>query len=208
MIKTWIADVSPLYDEKIYKKYYESVPYVRQDKADKIKHIEDKALSIGAFALYEKALGLCGETEDKIFNLSHSGKYAICSVSCGKGNHKVGCDIEKIKNLHKKIVQKYFCESEKVYILSGNIEEQTESFYRYWVLKESFAKATRYGMAMGLDSFEIECTEKEGAKIVKQPSYVKEKYFFHEYNVGIPYKIAVCSTCSDFGDKIEEIYLK
>ena len=207
MIRTWMMDVSPLYDEKVYQKYYRTVPSFRQKKADRIKTKEDKALSIGAWVLYQKALRQCRETEKSVFNLSHSGNYALCTIACEEKNVKAGCDIEKVKDFHEKIVQRYFCDSEKTYIFSRETNEQKkEAFYRYWVLKESFAKATRYGMTIGLDSYEIKCTD-ESAVLLRQPDYIKEKYYFHEYKMEIPYKAAVCSTSSNFAKKIETIDL-
>ena len=54
-------------------------------------------------------------------------------------------------------------------------EEKKIAFYRYWVLKESFMKATRYGMKLGLDTFEILCDEK-GARLLNQPKEICEKF--------------------------------
>ena len=208
MIRTWITDVSVLYKDDLYEQYYRTVPEFRQRKADRIKVKEDKALSIGAWVLYQEALKQCKEAKDSIFNLSHSGKYALCTVVCGEKDVKAGCDIEEIKKFHEKIVQKYFCNSEKEYILSKETDEQRrEVFYRYWVLKESFAKATRYGMKIGIDSYEIRCTEEE-AILINQPDYIKEKYYFREYKMDIPYKIAVCATSNNFAENIEIIDLK
>ena len=208
MIKTWIMDVSALYEDEIYQKYYDTVPLFRQKKADRIKPKEDKALSIGAWVLYQKALKQCKETEKSVFNLSHSGNYVLCTIVCEEKNVKAGCDIEKIRGFHEKIVQRYFCDSEKKDIFLKETEEQKkETFYRYWVLKESFAKATRYGMTIGLDSYEIRCTN-ENAVLIRQPKYIKEKYYFHEYKMDIPYKAAVCSTSSNFAKKIETIEIK
>ena len=208
MIRTWIADVSPLYDENIYKKYYDIVPCKRKGKADRIRKREDQALSIGAWVLYQKALEQSDETEESTFNLSHSGKYALCSIACKGQNVKVGCDIEKIKKFHEKIVRRHFCCSEQKYLFEIPEEkERTGEFYRYWVLKESFVKATRYGLSMGLDSFEIQCMNHGTVRLLKQPEYIQEHYFFHEYQKDGNYKIAVCSTDSQFSDVVQEIKL-
>ena len=48
MIYTWAADVAPLLDPIIYEAYYREVPQWRQEKADRIRFSEDRALSIGA----------------------------------------------------------------------------------------------------------------------------------------------------------------
>lgn len=208
MIRTWVADVTPLHNEETYRKYYKNVPEHRRVKADKIAHQEDRALSIGAWTLYEKAKQECGASEQAVFNLSHSGNYVLCSIEeSGNTEIKVGCDIEEIKKLHSKLIHRYFFESEEAYILGKETEEErAEAFYQYWVLKESFMKATRYGMGLGLNSFEIACAKGEEPRLLRQPAHIKEKYYFKEYELGIPYRIAVCSTSNQFAEKIQEVY--
>ena len=155
MIYTWAADVAPLLDPIIYEAYYREVPQWRQEKADRIRFSEDRALSIGAYVLYQKALRESGLSTEMCFNLSHSGHYVLCSIADEK-EKRTGCDLEKIGTPGMKVARRFFCSSEWQYIREQESgEEQTEAFYRYWVLKESFMKATRFGMKLPLDSFEI-----------------------------------------------------
>ena len=61
---------------------------------------------------------------------------------------RVGCDVEKIGQLKMNIAMRYFCKEEYGAIKeAGSDEEKTDLFFRYWVLKESFMKATGKGMA-------------------------------------------------------------
>ena len=92
-----------------------------------------------------------GIQKDAAYNLSHSGEYVLCSVHEGKDPKiRVGCDIEEIGICNMKIARRFFCRSEYEKIDSEtNEERRRELFFRYWVLKESFIKATREGMAMG-----------------------------------------------------------
>lgn len=209
MIKTWVTDVKSLYNEDIYRKYYREMPLHRKTKADKIRHGKDRALSIGAWVLYEIAKRESGASDEAVFNLSHSGQFVLCSIEdSGNTEIKVGCDIEEIKKMHKQLAERYFFESEKEYIFGQPTEaEKTEAFYRYWVLKESFMKATRYGMKLGLNTFEIECKEGKRPRLLKKPDEIKENYFFREYALNAPYKIAVCSTDNLFSEEIIEIDL-
>lgn len=109
MIRTWVADVTPLYREDIYAKFYRAVPLHRREKADRIRRREDRALSVGAWALYETALRECRATEEAVFNLSHSGELALCSIEdSGNFGVKVGCDLEKINQFHENLVRRYF----------------------------------------------------------------------------------------------------
>ena len=165
MIYTWAADVAPLLDPIIYEAYYREVPQWRQEKADRIRFSEDRALSIGAYVLYQKALRESGLSTEMCFNLSHSGHYVLCSIADEK-EKRTGCDLEKIGTPGMKVARRFFCSSEWQYIREQESgEEQTEAFYRYWVLKESFMKATRFGMKLPLDSFEIRLKD-EGAPVL------------------------------------------
>lgn len=130
MIKTWVADVTSLYDEEIYLQYYREMPLHRKEKADKIRHKEDRALSIGAWVLYEIAKHESGASDEAVFNLSHSGRFVLCSIEDnGNKEIRVGCDIEEIKKLHRQLAERYFFEAEREYILGQMTEEKrTEAF--------------------------------------------------------------------------------
>lgn len=207
MIHTGLADVSALVEEQSYQYYYHSVPKFRQEKADKLHGQQDKALSVGAWVLLQKMRKQYGLEETASFNLSHSGKYALCSIDDSGKEMQVGCDIEEIKQSKLSVAERFFCESEFQYILKQPSEkEQIEAFYRYWVLKESFMKATRLGMKLGMSQFEIEI--KEGAILKRIPKDIRGDYHFREYSVkDIPYRIAVCSDCNQFSEEIHPVIL-
>ena len=57
-VKTFLADISDLLNEKNYQKIYKKVPAFRQEKADRLKHREDQAQSM--VSLDEDT----GETQD------------------------------------------------------------------------------------------------------------------------------------------------
>ena len=99
-----------------------------------------------------------------------------------------------MEKLRIKIAERFFCREEYLAVLEGGTEEKRrEIFYRYWVLKESFLKATRKGMALPMDSFSIRLGEPP--VLVKQPSEFPEPYHYREYSIdGLPYKMAVCTT--------------
>lgn len=207
MIHTGLADVSALVEEQSYQYYYHSVPKFRQEKADKLHGQQDKALSVGAWVLLQKMRKQYGLEETASFNLSHSGRYALCSIDDSGKEMQVGCDIEEIKQSKLSVAERFFCESEYQYILRQPSEkEQIEAFYRYWVLKESFMKATRLGMKLGMNQFEIEI--KERAILKRIPKDIRGDYHFREYSVkDIPYRIAVCSDCNQFSEEIHPVIL-
>lgn len=224
MIRTWTASIVPLYEEGFYRLCYGQVPSFRREKADRMKGKQVRAQSVGVWLLYERMKKEYGIEADTAYNLSHSGDYVLCSVSTER-HVKVGCDIEEVKEPNLKIAGRFFCPAEYEQI-AGEKDKvlQQEYFFRYWVLKESFAKATREGLALGMDTFEIVLGSP--SVLVRQPEKYPESYHYREGalyggrlvlpNIGTGgpkgeecgenagsgmYRIAVCSTDS----LIEEI---
>ncbi|MDD2978904.1 MAG: 4'-phosphopantetheinyl transferase superfamily protein [Hespellia sp.] len=205
MVATWIADVSPLMDSARYERLRSLAPLWRRNKADRIRFADGRALSIGAWTLWEKMKKEYALNDQAVFNLSHSGSYVMCSCETEKVSEaKVGCDIQKIEKLRLNLAKRFFCENEYHSILSIEDEdEQRDLFYRYWVLKESFAKATRQGLKIGLDRFEIGLSPDCNPVLLCQPKEIREQYYYKEYKVdGLPYKLAVCATDNEFAGKL------
>lgn len=199
MIKTWMADISPLYEEKCYRKYYNRAPEFRRKKADALRMHEKKAQSIGVWSVFAAMKETYHIAEHAVYNFSHSGKLVMCSVAIEPTEKKVrlGCDVEAMKLLNLAVAERYFCQREYGYIMAGeNSEVRNDRFYRYWVLKESFLKATRKGMALDMHSFELELGI--SPKMRKQPEEFSERYYYKELELPWrDYKAAVCSTDSD-----------
>ncbi len=209
MIRTWAADVSALWTEDIYRKYYMQVPEERKKKADALAMQKDKALSVGVWILFQEMRKAYHLKEDVLFNLSHSGNYVLCSV-CEKraeeeaAASRLGCDLEKIAEPRPGVAKRFFCESEY-----KNVLENTDMFYRCWVLKESYLKATRMGMKLGMNTFEIAFSNQDEPYLKKYPDKFPETCYFKEYKIeGLPYRIAVCSDSREFDFEIKMIVLK
>lgn len=194
MVRAWIADVTPLYDEECYAGYYRGLPDFRRRKADALRLKEMKAQSVGVWALWDKIRRNCDLPEDTAVNFSHSGEYVMCAAVTDGTKARVGCDLERIGPLREKVAGRFFCPEEYGVINRQETEEEKrEFFYRYWVLKESFMKATGKGMALPVDAFCIRLGNPP--VLVRQPGEFPEKYHYMEYKIdGIPYKMAVCST--------------
>ena len=149
MVHTWIMDVTPLQNDMIYRRCYNRLPDWRREKADRIRPLEGKMQSAGAWILYQQMRKYYELSDQMPYNLSHSGKYALCSVST-QPDAQVGCDVEMIKENKLRLAERYFCPGEVAWIQSQTTEaEQAEGFYRYWVLKESFIKADTSGNETG-----------------------------------------------------------
>lgn len=209
MIRVGIADVTPLKEEEKYKYYYSLLPQWRKEKADRMARQEDKALSVGVWILFQKLRERYSLSEDVVHNFSHSGEFALCAVAEEfEKNVQVGCDIEKIGQFRPQLVNRFFCDSEKLFFSTLTEDEKGDMFYRYWVCKESFMKATGKGLAMKLDSFEILPDESGHLLLAGRPEEYQGQYHFYEYDYGeIPYKIALCTNGQKVETKLEKIVL-
>lgn len=194
MIRTWVADVTPLYQKECYNRYYEGLPSFRKEKADALKYLSRRVQSVGVWALWEKMRLTYDLGENVSFNLSHSGSWVMCTAQTEGKYAQVGCDIEEIGQLKLNVAKRRFCREEYEEIISNEREEdQRECFYRFWVLKESFMKATRRGMTLPLNSFCIRLGDPP--QLVRQPEEYSQPYYYMEYTLeNVPFRMAVCST--------------
>lgn len=202
MVRAWIADVTPLREKICYEYYYGLLPQFRKDKADALRQQSAKWQSVAAWTLWEKVRAGYHLSGSSVFNLSHSGSWVMCAASDAGTDIKVGCDIERIGTVREGVARRFFCreEYEQIFGLDSK-EEQREAFFRFWVLKESFLKATREGMALPMDSFCIRLSNPP--ELIRQPARYDENYYYREYtNPEIPYRMAVCSTDREMDENI------
>lgn len=208
MVKVWIADITPLLIEETYRAYYDKVPGWRQEKAEKLRNMEDKARSIGAWILWEKMQEALQIPETAVYNLSHSGRYVLCACS-DRENVQVGCDVEMIGESLLKIAERYFRPAEYEMICRAKTEKkQTEWFYRLWVLKESFMKATRRGMGLDMHAYEFAWKE-DGIPYLKiQPEEYPGDYLCREYELEQgDARVAVITTDKEIEGRLHEVRL-
>ncbi|MFR3125041.1 MAG: 4'-phosphopantetheinyl transferase family protein [Coprococcus phoceensis] len=91
----------------------------------------------------------------------------------------LGCDIEGVKQVRLDVARRFFVRPNFKESVEQNTEvERAEGFYRYWVLKESFMKATRLGMKLGLDQFEIAIFERGKSVPAKTAGRVSSEILF------------------------------
>lgn len=133
----YIASTNPLFEEKTFKKLYDSVPEYRKRKIDSYANQKEKCLSLGAGLLLSKALKDAGYDEDELeysfkesgmpyfkdhpeinFSLTHCNQRVMCGIS----TTQIGVDVE--------------------FIADRSPEE-----CRQWTKMESYAKATDISMA-------------------------------------------------------------
>jgi 4'-phosphopantetheinyl transferase len=79
------------------------------------------------------------------FNISHSGKYAVCALS----ELPCGIDIQEKKRLkNQRIFEKVLSKKEQNEVRLST--DKKASFYQYWARKESFLKLTGQGIIVDL----------------------------------------------------------
>ncbi len=226
MLTTYLADLHPLEDPDVYKKYYQTLPIWRKEKVDRITPLQNKIQSVGAWSLFsavatskmsEADYNKISESPDNFLkttwvNISHSGSYALCTIS-DVPTVKVGCDIEIIGKYRESVARRYFCESEYQHLM--NIQDQTEKtklFYRYWVLKEGFLKVTRQGMKLDTRSFEIGWREAMNGihsrkpYLLRQPTDFTEVYDYQEYFLDDA-AIAICTSDTEIDPTLHILHL-
>ena len=202
MVKAWIADVSPLLEQDCYDKYYRQIPDFRKKKADALRLDRMKAQSVGVWILWEKIRAKYNLREGAPHNFSHSGNCVMCAVCMDGKEVQVGCDVEKIGKLRMNVAERSFCREEYEAVAGAETEEaRTELFFRYWVLKESFMKATRKGMALPVNSFCISMGNPP--VLIRQPEEFTETYHYQEYSIpDFPYRMAVCATDAEIDTEL------
>ncbi|MBQ9887503.1 MAG: 4'-phosphopantetheinyl transferase superfamily protein [Lachnospiraceae bacterium] len=202
--KVYIADCDRLKDSCLFSNYYNLMPEYRRKRIDALRFEKDKRMSLGAGILLAYALpdydtgNMLFEKSGRpyiadcpyYFNLSHSGNLAMAAVS----SHRVGCDVEEIKEYNEKLAKRFFHENEYLMLKNTDDEsERTRLFYRLWTLKESFIKAVGLGLSLPLDEFEI-AFENNQAYVNQKVNTVR--YAFKEYETELPYCFSVCTGIS------------
>lgn len=93
-----------------------------------------------------------GVTDQPVrFNLSHTGDLAVCAVTLA---HEIGVDIEHLERpVNLSIADRFFSHQEAEAISRADASLKQPLFFRFWTLKEAYAKATGRGLAIGLDQF-------------------------------------------------------
>ena len=131
MVRAWIADVTPLYENRCYEKYYDCLPDFRKKKADALRSQKMKAQSVGVWSLWQKIRKEHGLAEDASFNLSHSGTFVMCAAELNGRQERVGCDLEKIGQLKENIAGRFFCREEYESILKEKTEGARKKVWRF-----------------------------------------------------------------------------
>jgi 4'-phosphopantetheinyl transferase len=89
------------------------------------------------------------------FNVSHTDGLAVIALSW-KG--EIGVDVERLRSDRdpRNIARRFFSQREQDQLLGLSGSELHEAFFRCWTRKEAYIKACGEGLALPLDSFDVE----------------------------------------------------
>ena len=121
------------------------------------------------------------------FNISHSGDKAVCAF----GTSEIGVDIEKIKPLSERLMDKIALPSERAKISAA------KQIVRLWTRKEALAKCV--GEGLGEDIFKTDLSE----DVVR---YSGMTYRLKSFELG-EYMLSVCTEFDFPPEKIVNIRL-
>lgn len=123
------------------------------------------------------------------FNLSHSGKLAVCAVA----DQEVGIDVQQKRGLSQRIADRFFTAQEKLVLAQALPKEKEDLFYRIWSAKEAYIKLTGQGLGQGLATFTADV---ENGRILDSG---KEQSAIRLIEICLPmqneYQITICCGC-------------
>lgn len=132
------------------------------------------------------------------FNISHSGKYALCGFS----KNEIGVDIESINPDYVNIALEFFTKNEALMIMMEKKDYQAALFTELWVRKESFIKTVGKGLNMDLASFSFESISNNLWKV--KHSIDCSKYLVKDIDIADKdYRMAVCCKLDNNDSYIE-----
>lgn len=116
------------------------------------------------------------------FNVSHSHGQALIAVTRGR---QVGVDIEFHRPLSDLpgIVRRYFSPADQAIFQTLTAEEQQRAFFRGWVCKEAFGKATGRGLTAGLEQVNV---------LADDPGEAARGWTWRDWSLGEGQFAAVC----------------
>lgn len=203
MVKTYILNTDALDNRELFEKKLDTVDKERRKKILRLPKNTPQKQSLGAGLLIKTfvgditSYGIGGKPQalETQFNISHSGRYVVLSVS----NEPVGVDIELLQRGRRKIASKFFTLEENIQIDQSYDPDRT--FTRLWTLKESFLKCIGTGIGRNLRKTSINLN---GGDIRVEQNINNYPYYFKEYNIE-GYQLSVCSEDNEFEEKLIDV---
>lgn len=186
--------------------YANIMPLDRQIEYSKMAKEEDKINCILAFLILKKYykdskkndLNFLYTSKGKpylkdnpiFFNISHSKNIVAVGIN---EKFNIGIDVEKIGDVDKDIINILYSDIEKEKYKESLLDKKT--YYKTWVMKESYSKMLGLGLYFDFNSISLEL-EKDMTKV--------EEYYIHSYIIN-DYYFAI--TTKDINVNINNIKL-
>ncbi len=129
------------------------------------------------------------------FNVSHSLQVAACAVTLGRC---VGVDVESTtRRADAKVAGHFLSPNELSLFLEAEDETKRDLFYRYWTLKESYAKALGIGLTLRFTEFSFALHDQAPPTIALDTSAHNpaSHWQFHQQMLAPHYCLAVAVQC-------------
>ena len=113
------------------------------------------------------------------FNLSHSGELALCAVA----DREVGVDLEQLEHHDdmQRVAQHFFSEVEARTLGTLSGMDRTHFFFRTWVRKEAYLKASGEGLARDTRRFTVH--DREAGVTLHTPDGCKADASYNVYDL-------------------------
>ncbi|MBR6523860.1 MAG: 4'-phosphopantetheinyl transferase superfamily protein [Clostridia bacterium] len=198
----YITDTKPLCSDSLFQGLYLKTNEYFKGKIDAKRLRDDKNRTLAGACLLKKGLEKMGLNPDMrineaskgkpyvdgvYFNISHSGDKAVCAF----GTSEIGVDIEKIRPLCERLMDKIALPSERAKISAA------KQIVRLWTRKEALAKCV--GEGLGEDIFKTDLSE----DVVR---YGGVTYRLKSFELG-EYMLSVCTEFDFPPEKIVNIRL-
>ena len=136
------------------------------------------------------------------FNLSHSHNLAIVALANAQS---LGVDIEYINPKHewKKIIHRFFTDTEQSAIFSLPEAQQEQAFYQVWTRKEAHMKVTGQGLHLGPGQFTVTVPPQAAAFIENHKQPDDRQWFMQDLR--LPESFSVYRGCLSSDQPIEQL---
>ncbi|MBN1981981.1 MAG: 4'-phosphopantetheinyl transferase superfamily protein [Chitinivibrionales bacterium] len=134
------------------------------------------------------------------FNLSHSGSWVVLAID----SEEIGIDIEKVGCVDEAIAHRFFAKEELEFLSQCTSRASwIDSFYKIWVLKESYIKAIGKGLSCPLGDFSVIPFD-ESVDFIEKMAILPRRNF-KLYSIDKDYRCALCCLRSFFPEEIKKI---
>ncbi len=130
-------------------------------------------------------LALGGDALDLRFNLSHSHNLALYAVAHGR---EVGVDLERVRfdETAMEIATQFFSTRELAALRALPERTRTETFFKYWTVKEAYLKAKGEGLGGEFEKFIVRLEDGRAEVLQTDADQLEEERGAWEINVSEP----------------------